>query len=317
LTETPLAVVVLAHADPTQVRRLVGALTDAPVFLHCDARTATGTYAAMVRGLPPRVRLLDRIPTQVASWSLVAAELAGVREALSRTDAGHIAVLSGTDYPLHAMGDLVAELAAWDGRTWLANVRMPYAPWGTRMHDDGGMWRLEHRFLTRGGNVVFVAGIPIRWPIRRSLPAEIEPRGASQWKIYARAHAQRLLDVVDSRPDLMRFWTSTLVPDESFAASMLASKALFGSDALPLQTAGAWFLEWEAVGHPRWLGEADYSLLEQAAHAPRVRQEAPAGDNFDYGVATRKLFARKVSTPRSSALMDLIDTTLRAAPAQH
>src|SRR3954454_16273280 len=39
-TLTPLTIVILAHADPAHLKRLVSALPDTPVVLHCDARTS-------------------------------------------------------------------------------------------------------------------------------------------------------------------------------------------------------------------------------------------------------------------------------------
>ena len=49
-----LACVVLAHADPIHVRRLVAALEPFPVYLHCDSRTSPSVYAEMTDGLPSR-----------------------------------------------------------------------------------------------------------------------------------------------------------------------------------------------------------------------------------------------------------------------
>ena len=313
MTGTPLAVVVLTHADPAHLHRMAGAFADVPMFVHCDARTSSEVFGAMVAGAPRWVEFVDRLPAQVASWSLVQAELTGVAAALRRTDAQHIAVLSGSCYPLLGVADLCRELEAWSGRTWLANVPMPYAPWRTPRYDDGGMWRLEHRFITRHDNVVLVNGHPLRLPIRRRLPRDIEPRAASQWKIYARQDAQRLLDILDDRSDLRSFWRSTLVPDESFSASMLGSRALFGSDCLPLQSTGAWFLQWDKAnrGHPRWLSEADFPLLEKARWAEPLAPDDVVGPDFGYDGSRRKLFARKVSSERSAGLLGEIDQSLR------
>ena len=104
---TELAAVVLAHGDPVHLRRLVGALDDVPVFLHCDAKTEPEVFAAMTRGLPRRVTVCERISTKLASWSLVHAELTALREAVARTRAHHIAVMSGSDYPLVSMQALL------------------------------------------------------------------------------------------------------------------------------------------------------------------------------------------------------------------
>jgi hypothetical protein len=173
------------------------------------------------------------------------------------------------------------------------------------------MWRLRHRYVMRGDQIVFVRDIPLRWPWRRAVPADVELRACSQWKIYARQHAEALLHLVDRRPDLVRFWRTTLVPDESFVASMLASPKLIGADVLEPCDVGAWYLDWNSGrhGHPRWLSEVDFDRLAAA------RRHAPAGlaggglPNELPEEAGGKLFARKFRSA-DSALLDRLDGEL-------
>src|SRR5450755_2366331 len=94
---TPLAAVVLAHTDPSQVRRLITALDDVPVYLHCDAKLPERPYHEMIQNLPRRVVVCERLSASVASWSLVDAELRALRAAVKGTSAQHIVVLSGAD----------------------------------------------------------------------------------------------------------------------------------------------------------------------------------------------------------------------------
>ena len=308
---TTLAAVVLAHGDPSQLHRLVAALEDVPVFLHVDARTPGPLAGEMVRGLPARVTLLDRRPMSLASWSLVTAELAGLRAALAATSAEHIAVLSGADYPLLSMTGIARELDAWAGRSWLWNRPLPYEPWDTPRNPDGGWWRLRSRFLVRGDQVVFARGIPLRWPAPRDLPPDVEFRASTQWKVYARRDAQALLETVDRRPDLVRFWRTSLVPDETFAASVLSSPALVGADVLTPCSAHPWFLSWPTgmAQHPNWLTTADFDAL-----AAPTRSVTPS-DCDDVaapgGQGTRRLFARKFSSRVDTTVLDRIDAELR------
>ena len=310
---TEFAAVVLAHTDAPHLRRLVAALDGVPIFLHCDAKTPAPVLAAMVERLPRNVTVLEQLPTSLASWSLVAAEIAGVRTALARTRAEHIAILSGSDYPLVSMQVLVGELDAWRDQSYFWNQTMPFRPWDTSRHPDGGMWRLRRRFVMRHDQVVFVRDVPLRWPfLRVSLPTGIEPRASSQWKIYARHHAERLLDVVDTRPDLVRFWRSTLVPDESFMASILGSRAIMGEAAVPPCWAHAWYIRWEnGHVHPPWLGHGDFDRLAAA------RWGDPVGPDEAFRPWTaperpgRKLFARKFSSSVDPGVLGRIDAELR------
>jgi hypothetical protein len=311
---TELAAVVLAHRDPPMVRRLVAALDDVPVFLHCDAATPGPVFRDMTEGLPPRVTVLPRMPSRLASWSLVEAEMSALRAAVTGTRAKHVAVLSGSDYPLLSPSGIVEELAAWEQRSYLWNVELPFPSWDTPRHPDGGLWRFTRRFLTHRGHVLFVREIPLRWPVPRHVPAEVELRASSQWKVYARHHAERLLDLVDTRPDLVRFWRTTLVPDESFAASMLASPALLGQDALPACRAHAWYIRWpEGITyHPEWLTGADFEELVEARRAAPLTWEEAGKPSGTWELPGRKLFARKFSTDIDADVLDRIDTELRS-----
>ena len=305
-----LAAVVLAHRDPTQVRRLITALEDVPVVLHCDVKAPDDVAAEMGRDWNGRVVTVPRTSGALNSWSLVRIELDSLRASLAHSSAGHIAVLSGADYPVVGTEELLRSLRAWEGRSYLLNRPVPFEHWSVPGHPDGGQWRTAHRFLTRGDDLLTVRGVPARLPWRRRLPAGLSVRASSQWKIYAREHVERLLDTVDRRPDLVRFWRSTLVPDESFAASMLSSPDLTGAPAIPECHSSPWFIQWGQRGahHPEWLREDDFAALAAAVARPDtdpVQVERPTDRR------PRALFARKFSTEFSTALMDRIDAELR------
>jgi hypothetical protein len=310
---TELAAVILAHRDPTHLKRLVAALDDVPVFLHCDARTPDSVAGEMLRGLPPRVTVLPRRDMRMSSWSLMAGELDALRTALSRTRAEHVAVLSGSDYPLVSMQALVEELAPWRGRSYFWNVPLPFSSWDTPRHPDGGLWRLRHRFLTRRDAVAFWRRIPLRSPVPRRLPAGVELRASSQFKIYTRHHVERLLRVVDTRPDLVGFWRSTLVPNETFPASVLASPALAEGDALAPCRAHPWYIRWpeKDSSHPCWLSLADLPGLAKARWAEPLGPDAALRPSTDKELPGRKLFARKFATDVDTEVLDRIDAELR------
>ncbi|HEX8511156.1 MAG TPA: beta-1,6-N-acetylglucosaminyltransferase [Propionibacteriaceae bacterium] len=308
-----LAVVLLAHADGRQLQRLVGTLSGLPIFLHCDVKGDPGQYALMA-GLADRVTMLPRIDARLSSWSVVKAELAGLRAAISSTQAAHVAVMSGSCYPLVTMDDLLESLRPWEGYSYFFNRPLPYAFWNTPRRRDGGEWRMRYRVLTRRDNVVMLRTFPVHWPFKRDIPEGLELRAASQWKIYSREHVEMLLRVVEDRPDLMRFWRSTFVPDESFAASILSSPALVGSAVLKPCLATPWHYEWEPQGdHPRWLDDvvSEFDRLAELRFAPDIAPEAAFLDDLTHEPKHRKLFARKFRSTESSQLLDRIDSELR------
>ncbi len=151
-----LACVVLAHEDPVQVRRLVGALDPFPVVLHCPVGLPDDERRAMTEDLPDRVRVLEGS----GHPGDAAAEAAGIRIALDTTDATHVAVLEGSDYPLADPDEVVrfledhrgrsltgthahtALLGRADAETAAAGAARPSGPvehsvWWTGSHDTG------------------------------------------------------------------------------------------------------------------------------------------------------------------------------------
>jgi O-antigen/teichoic acid export membrane protein len=276
--------VILAHTDPVQLRRLIDAVDPFPVFLHCDPKTPPAIFAEMIEGLPDRCTLLDRLPTGWAQWGNVEAELAGYRAALAQTDASHIAVLTGTDYPLATTTEISSILGGYHDKS-IANLHLlPFEDWGM----SGGIGRLRYRHWAYRKHM-------IRLPIPRRLPRGIVLAGGSQLKILSRRHAQAVLDAVDARPDLVEFWRRSWVPDETFIPSILSTPDFVPGWQHEHEDASAWWIGWadEASKSPPWL-DSD------------LRDEILAGRQ--YGEQTfPRLFARKFSTERSAELLDAID----------
>jgi hypothetical protein len=280
-----VACVILAHTDPVQLRRLIDAVNPFPVFLHCDPKTPPAVFAEMAEGLPDRCALLDRLPTGWAQWGNVEAELAGYRAALAETDATHIAVLTGTDYPLASTDEISSILGGYHNKS-IANLHLlPFEDWGM----GGGVGRLRYRHWAVGKHM-------IRLPIPRRLPDGIVLAGGSQLKILSRRHAQQVLDAVDARPDLAEFWRRSWIPDETFIPSILSTPEFVPGWKQEHEDASAWWIGWrdeEPSKSPPWL-DSD------------LRDEILAGRQ--YGEQTfPRLFARKFSTDRSSELLDAID----------
>ena len=213
-----VAVVLLAHDKPRLLRRLVEALDTIPVFLHIDARVPGEQHAELTRDLPARVRPVPRFASDWATYQLVEAELAGYREALEHTDAEHIVMLTGADYPLVSAERLVARLAGLRGASWADVWRLPVKFWGPM----GGYDRFIFRNRVRDRKRVWSL-----WP--RRWPPGLRPAGGSQLKILARHHVERLLELVDTQPDLVEYFRTVWIPDEVMLPSLLASPA-FGFD---------------------------------------------------------------------------------------
>jgi hypothetical protein len=291
ISPAALACIVLAHEDPRHVRRLVEALDPFPVFLHCDARTPESVFRAMTDGLPERVRVLPRIRTGWAKWENVAAEVAGYRAALAGTDASHVAVLTGSDYPLANATEIQDLLEAHREESFIDARPLPHPAWGR----DGGTSRIRFPHWAWRKHM-------LRVPLPRRVPRDVVFAGGSQLKVLARHHAEAVVEVVDSRPDLVRFWKRVWIADETFVPSVLRSPALVPDFAEEHVPHALWWIGWDGTAQksPPWLGTADAGRLLERRTEPDAQPQ--------------HVFARKFSTEISSDLLDVIDATFDLRP---
>jgi hypothetical protein len=116
-----------------------------------------------------------------------------------------------------------------------------------------------------------------------------------------------VLEVGRARPDVVAHWRGTLVPEETFVPSVLATPELARGPVLEVQPVGPWFARWEegtAAQHPHWL--TDTEDVERIVSSQRARAETGA-----YPI----LFARKFSSSASGAALAAIDGLRRAGRA--
>jgi hypothetical protein len=284
-----LACVVFAHQDPTQLHRLIDALDPFPVFLHVDARTPDDLFHEMTRDLPGRVRLLDRVATPWARWGIVHAEIEAYRRALAETDATHVALLTGADYPLATTDEISALLDDNRDHSFTAFVSLPHHAWR-----GGGFSRIRYPWLSWRKR-----SAPV--PIPRRLPKDVALWGGSTHKVLARKHAEAVVRVADERKDLVRYWKPTWTPDETFIPSILNSPQFVPDWEDEHTETWLWWVGWEenaASKSPPWITERNLGVLLSRRWAPDYEQPVPF------------MFARKFSSVESATVLDTIDAEL-------
>lgn len=285
-----VAFLVFAHSDAEQVHRLRRALAPFPVYLHCDVRTAGDEFAAMTQGLPADRIVQPRQACKWAQWGLVAAEIAALEQALRTSTAEHFVVMTGSDYPMAPVTEIARFLAPLRGRSVARIGPMPRPNWGS----SGGLARLKYRHF--GWNKTM-----IRIPVPRSLPSGIVPGGGGHQMVLSRAHAEIIVDVHGTRPDLVRFWRRTWSSDETFVPTILLSPQ-FGIDwAAESADVQLWWIGWDGVRRksPPVLTSEHFSRLRDGRF-PTADGSAP------------KLFARKFESGVSGELLDRVDDELRS-----
>jgi hypothetical protein len=278
------AFVILAHQRPGQVLRLIDSLGGAPTFLHVDDAAHREVFDALAHGAHRRdaVHLLPRKRTAWAGWGIPEATLAGLRAAHVH-GSRHAVVLSGQDYPL-VPPDRIQEFSRRNPQTsFVSNWELPTPLWGRR----GGMERVRYWHQP-------IRGHRFRLPIPRRLPRGIAPFGGSAWSMLSRLAIEDLLRFTARRPDVVRFYRHTWIPDEMFIHTALMNA---GSES-EIVNENLWFMDWGDGGkHPRVLDTGDSDALLEAAG-----EESDAG-----GSARAKLFARKFDAAADSEILDVLD----------
>jgi hypothetical protein len=285
-----IAYVILAHRNPDQLARLLGRLhhPDDRVFVHIDRRVPLEPFA---RALQPLLAegfvhfARRRFRSNWADYSLVAATLSTLEQAIQDATFSHVSLLSGEDYPLiptqllrsffdgapqqsfmfHSAGDGVLPPDRRGNENWYWNGdlrRVTY--WHFRAL--GRQLHLPNRYLPQ-------------FPRLRP-PQGLTLYQGSQWWTLTRAAARHVVEEFIRRPELRRFFSRTQAPDEFAFQTVLCNSHFMPA----IVNDDLHFIEWDDW-HARTLTFGDLPLLAE----------------------TSKLFARKLDDAREPGILDELD----------
>jgi Core-2/I-Branching enzyme len=281
----------LAHKAPAQVTRLVKAVSPCPVLVHVDARATDNVWRAFeeLEEKYDQVVLVERERTPWGSWGLVQATINAMEQALA-FECTHMVKMTGQDYPLRPIKDINAFFARAPGISWIPHDEIPVDFISDK---DGGVSRVAH------WNVPF-KGRRINIPMNRRLPDGVIPFYGQAQLVMAMPFIRWLLEEVKRRPELIKFFRRTWMPNELFLPS-LAMTSPMADDVSPLNL---WFTDWSAGGsHPKVFGRQDIDELTAVA----------LGQESDLLGGPVKLFARKFEIAVDEVILDLVDERLLAS----
>ncbi|MCZ0960126.1 DUF5928 domain-containing protein [Paracoccus benzoatiresistens] len=223
-----IAFILLTHKDPQgvvdQARRLTA--TGDHVVIHYDRSAPAEEYRLIRQSLAdePGVAFAPRrFRCGWGEWSLVAATLSALREAeRSFPEATHFYMLSGDCMPIKSAeyarafldGDDCDYVEAFDFfdsdwiKTGIKAERLIYRHW----------------FNERKNKPLFYASMNAqrRLGLERKLPRGLQIMIGSQWWCLRRHTVEAILALIDGRPDLVRFFRTTWIPDETFFQTLVA-----------------------------------------------------------------------------------------------
>jgi len=222
-----IAFILLCHKDPEAIIRQAEMLTAAGDFMsiHFDARAKPAHFARIKDALAdnPNVTFArKRIKCGWGEWSLVQASLYAVEAAVDQFPrATHFYMLSG---------DCMAVKSAKYAHEFLDAADVDYiesydffeSDWiKTGMKEDRLIYR--HFFNERTQPKRFYAAFNLQKKLgmKRHIPTDIQVQIGSQWWCLRRRTIEWILEFTRKRRDVMQFFRTTWIPDETFFQTLV------------------------------------------------------------------------------------------------
>jgi len=222
-----IAFILLCHKDPQaivkQAQRLT--VTGDYIAIHFDARADPGHFQTIKSALqdnPNVVFTKKRIKCGWGEWSLVEATLLAVRAAVDAFPrATHFYMLSGDCMAIKSSEYAHAFLDARD-LDYIESFDFFESDWiKTGMKGDRLHYR--HFFNERKQKLLFYGSVNLqrKLGLSRRIPPDMQIMIGSQWWCLRRRTIEWILEFCKSRPDVMRFFRTTWIPDETFFQTLV------------------------------------------------------------------------------------------------
>lgn len=271
-----IAYILLCHKDPDAVIKQAERLTAAGDYMaiHFDARANPAHFQQIKAALDnnPNVTFAHRrIRCGWGEWSLVQATLYAVESAVEAFPrATHFYMLSGDCMAIKS-AEYIHKFLDENDADFIESFDYFESDWiKTGMKEERLIYR--HFFNERTQKRRFYTSYHLqqRFGLTREIPSDIQVQIGSQWWCLRRRTIEWVLDFTRQRRDVMRFFRSTWIPDETFFQTVV--RHCVPEDEIRTRTLT--FLLFTDYGMPVTFYDDHYDLL--------------LGQDF--------LFARKIST---------------------
>jgi Family of unknown function (DUF5928)/Core-2/I-Branching enzyme len=219
---TKIAYILLCHKDPEGIVAQAKRLTAAGDFvaIHLDRRAQARDYAdirAALSANPSVTFARRRVKCGWGEWSLVAATLEATKAAVEAfPQATHFYMLSGDCMPIKS-AEYVHSFLEQDDVDYIESFDFYASDWiKTGIREERLIYR--HWFNERGNKAWFYRSIAVQKALglARKVPQDLRIQIGSQWWCLRRRTVEAVLDFCASRPDVVRFFRTVWIPDETF-----------------------------------------------------------------------------------------------------
>ena len=216
-----IAFILLCHKDPGAVVCQARMLTAAGdyVAIHFDARASPEAYAQIRAGLadtPDVVFAQRRVRCGWGEWSLVQATLNALQAAVAAFPrATHFYMLSGDCAPIKSARYAHEVLDARDV-DYIESFDFFDSDWiRTGLKEERLVYRHVFNERTQPRRFYTAFELQRRFGLKRAIPHDIQVQIGSQWWCLRRRTVEGILDFTRKRRDVMRFFRTTWIPDET------------------------------------------------------------------------------------------------------
>ncbi|QBF33159.1 DUF5928 domain-containing protein [Thalassococcus sp. S3] len=222
-----IAYILLCHKDPDAVILQAQRLTAAGDYMsiHFDARAPADAFQRIKSALDdnPRVAFAHtRIKCGWGAWSLVQASLYAIESAVDAFPrATHFYMLSG-DCMAIKTAEYAHRFLDENDADFIESFDYFDSDWiKTGWKEERLIYR--HFFNERTQPKLFYAAFNLqeKLGLTRNIPADIQVQIGSQWWCLRRRTIEWILDFTRRRRDVMRFFRTTWIPDETFFQTLV------------------------------------------------------------------------------------------------
>ena len=257
-----IAYIMLCHKDPAAIISQAVQLTAKGDFLaiHLDARSGTEAFNQVKTALKdnPSVIFAKREKCGWGEWSLVQATLNALQAAdKAFPQATHFYMVSGDCMPIKSAEYAHAFLDA-DSIDYIEAFDYFNSGWiKTGMQEERLIYR--HYINERKHKWLFYAAMDVqkKLGLQRKIPAELEMMIGSQWWCLRRRTVEKILLFLRKRRDIVRFFRTTWIPDETFFQTLVRHLVPYNQ----ISSRSLTFLMFSDYGMPVTFYNDQYDLL--------------------------------------------------------
>ncbi len=222
-----IAFILLCHKDPEAIVRQARGLTAAGdyVAIHFDARAKLDQFQKIrdaLRDDPNVTFARKRLKCGWGEWSLVHATLLAIEAAVAAFPrATHFYMLSGDCMAIKS-AEYARDFLDADDVDYIESFDFFESDWiKTGMREERLIYR--HWFNERTQKRWFYGSYDLqkRLGLTRKIPADIQMQIGSQWWCLRRRTVEWILEFARQRPDVMTFFRTTWIPDETFFQTLV------------------------------------------------------------------------------------------------